>query len=578
VVVERPERRYYPSTREDLIAIIGDAEGHQPPQRLRASGSHWSFSDIAVSPDWFVETNEVRATLYDVIPAALTAQSRQDLLNQDPADPVYSYYHVGAGITVHDLNLRLDRRTLPDADRKWARMPVDAITGPWPGANKRWALPTMGGAAGQTLAGAISTGTHGGDHGLPPMADMVVAVHLIGSGRQWWIERDTAITDPKRIRTLLPGIEFRACTELFDAVLVSAGRMGIVYAFVLRVVEQFGMEQYTRPSSWEDEAAGLRPPFAAFHQKRPGQDVAEATRFLEALIVPYADRHGRHTCHLTTRWTIPVPENSSEPKGPDFFGLLCRHSTITPIVLVLVAVTVLAIAVSWLVPVVGAVLVSLEVLILIGLLGLLFFARVSLGELVARACNLANRLGRSGLVRRAMETVFSRVRPSVTRRDVGYELMDLAETGGECYRADSMEAFFDASTGAHADFLEQDVFPAFVRSAKAGRTVAGYISLRFTRRSSALLAMQQWDKTASLEVALLQGVEGNAEILHALETAALRRGGTIHWGQRNTIDAAAVAAGYPQLPLWRKRLAEIIGNGNAGTFDNAFCIARGLEP
>jgi hypothetical protein len=241
-------------------------------------------------------------------------------------------------------------------------------------------------------------------------------------------------------------------------------------------------------------------------------------------------------------------------------------------------VTGVALAVSWLIPVAGPVLVVLEMLVLLGLLGLLIFARVSLGELVARACNLANRFGRSGLVRRAIETVFRRFRPSVSRRDVGYELMDLEETGGECYRADSMEAFFDAGTGAHADFLEQDVFPAFVRSAKAGRTVAGYIALRFTRRSSALLAMQQSDRTASLEIALLQGVEGNAEVLRALENAALRRGGTIHWGQRNTIDAAAVAAGFPRLGAWRKRLAEIIGTGNAGTFDNDFCAARGLEP
>ncbi|MFC7532443.1 hypothetical protein [Actinoplanes sp. GCM10030250] len=569
VIVERPERRYYPGTREDLIAIIGDAERQQPPQRVRASGSHWSFSDIAVSPDWFVETHDLRATLYDVIPAALTARARQELLDQDGAEPVHSYYHVEAGITIHDLNLRLDRRDLPKADREWARMPVDAITGPWPGANKRWALPTMGGAAGQTLAGAISTGVHGGDHDLPPMADMIVAVHLIGTGgQQWWIERDTAITDPGHVRRLLPGVEYRACTELFDAVLVSAGRMGIVYAYVVRVVEQFGMEQTTRASTWEDEAAGLRPPFGAF------QD----TRFLEALLVPYADRHGRHTCHLTTRRTIPVPEKGTGPHGPDFFGLLCRHSTITPVVLVLIAVTVLAMAVSWLIPVIGPILVSLEGLILLGLLGLLIFARGSLGDLVARACNLANRLGRSALVRRAIETVFNRFRPSVTQSDVGYELMDLSETGGDCYRADPMEVFFDAATGAHADFLEQDVFPAFVRSAKAGRTVAGYVSLRFTRRSSALLAMQQGDPTASIEIALLKGVEGNTEILHALQAAALRRGATIHWGQRNTIDAAAVAAGYPRLGLWRKRLAEVIGDGNPGTFDNAYCAARGLEP
>ena len=37
----------------------------------------------------------------------------------------------------------------------------------------------MGGSSGQTLAGAISTGTHGGDKFIAPLADSVVAIHLI---------------------------------------------------------------------------------------------------------------------------------------------------------------------------------------------------------------------------------------------------------------------------------------------------------------------------------------------------------------------------------------------------------------
>jgi hypothetical protein len=579
VVVEHPKRRYHPTCRADLVTIVRDAEKDQPPRQLHACGSHWSFTDIAVSRDWFVETRDLRATLYDVLPAALTDQARRDLLEQDGSGPTRSYYHVEAGITVHDLNLRLDRRPLCANDRKWARMPLDGLADEWPGASMRWALPTMGGAAGQTLAGAITTGTHGGDHGLPPMADMVVAINLIGpGGKQWWIERDNPITDRARLLAALPEVEYRTSTELFDAILVSAGRMGIVYSFVLRVVEQFWLEQVTTASHWEQESASLRTPFAAFDRRRPGQDVATTTRFLETVVLPYAGRGGTHVCYQTSRWTAPVRHSRPRPKGPDFFALLCRHSTITPVVFALIGVTVLAIPLSLFIPLVGSVLVSVEVLILLGLIGLLIFVRMSLGDLIARACNLANRIGRSWLVRHALAAVIGRARPRVTTCDVGYELMDLAETGGECYRSDSMEAFFDAHSGAHVDFVEQDLFAAFEESAKAGRTVAGYVSLRFTRRSSALLAMQRWDVTCSVEVALLKGIEGNAEVLNTLEVAALRRGGTIHWGQRNSTDAAAVAASYPGLERWRKRLTEIIADGPTGTFDNDFCATRGLEP
>lgn len=579
VVVERPERRYHPRNREDLLAIVEEAETARPPHRLHACGSHWSFSDIAVSPGWFIETTGLRATRYEVIPAALTDRSRAGLLHQAPGEPTFSYYHVEAGITIRDLNLRLDRRPLPAADRVWARMPVDAITDTWPGASKRWALPTMPGASGQTIAGAISTGVHGGDFDLPPMADLVEAIHLIGpGGRQWWIERDVALTDPARLRQILPDVEHHACTELFDAVLVSAGRMGIVYALVLRVVEQFWLEQTTIATTWEQASAGLRAPFPAFCGQRPAPGLPVRARFLETVVLPYAGRDGTHTCYQSTRWSVPSTDSAPLPKAPDFFGLLCRYSTITPIVIALIAVTVAAMALSSLLPVVGTLLISIETVILLVLIGILVFARKSLGDLIAHACNVANRIGRSWIVRRALGSVIGRARPRTTSCDVGYEIMDGSETGGECYRADSMEAFFDAGIGAHVDFVDQDVFPAFEQSAKAGRTVAGYISLRFTRRSHALLAMQRWDVTASVEVALLQGIDGNDEVLQRVQQAALDRGGTIHWGQRNTLDADAVEAAFPGLRRWRARLFEIIGSARPETFDNAFCARRGLEP
>ena len=68
------------------------------------------------------------------------------------------------GITIHDLNDALDGMGL--------------------------AMPTLGGANGQTLAGAFSTGTHGSDVDLPPIADGVRAIHMVGpGGQEWWLER-----------------------------------------------------------------------------------------------------------------------------------------------------------------------------------------------------------------------------------------------------------------------------------------------------------------------------------------------------------------------------------------------------
>jgi hypothetical protein len=40
------------------------------------------------------------------------------------------------------------------------------------------------------VVGALSTGTHGGDFDRPPLADAVVALHLVADGgKHYWIER-----------------------------------------------------------------------------------------------------------------------------------------------------------------------------------------------------------------------------------------------------------------------------------------------------------------------------------------------------------------------------------------------------
>ena len=52
---------------------------------------------------------------------------------------------------------------------------------------------------GQSLIGALSTGTHGGDIELPPLVDVVVALQLVTvGGREIWVERESdGITEPR---------------------------------------------------------------------------------------------------------------------------------------------------------------------------------------------------------------------------------------------------------------------------------------------------------------------------------------------------------------------------------------------
>jgi hypothetical protein len=259
VVVDRPGRHCYPTSLDELVSILAEADGLHPHPQVRACGGRWSLSDVAATPDWIVETQEMRATRYDVVPDALTDHVRDELSRRTGPWRRSSLYHVEAGITIGDLNLRLDRRA-PEADAAWGAMPADRLGGPVADPGRRWALPTMPGGSGQTVAGAISTATHGGEHRIAPLADLVRAIHLVSTGgTQLWIERDEPLTDRARLQRALPDVVPIYCSHLFDAVLVSVGRMGVLYAVVLEVVEQFTLEQRTAVSTWAREERRCPP-------------------------------------------------------------------------------------------------------------------------------------------------------------------------------------------------------------------------------------------------------------------------------------------------------------------------------
>ena len=64
-----------------------------------------------------------------------------------------------------------------------------------------WAFHTLGGSGGQTVFGALNTGTHGGDFRLPPIADAVMALRQArdlytrrGEGVSIWVVPSAAIT------------------------------------------------------------------------------------------------------------------------------------------------------------------------------------------------------------------------------------------------------------------------------------------------------------------------------------------------------------------------------------------------
>ena len=140
-VTATPQSFFQPSTLDELVAIVSQAEANQ--LSVRAIGSGWSFTDVMVSPDYMVNTDLLNATLSETLTgtdysadpvfSALTPDARKRLL-----------YHVEAGVKVHDLHDRLEQ------------IPGGVVLHDGPGGTARshgYALKTLGGSGGQSSLG-----------------------------------------------------------------------------------------------------------------------------------------------------------------------------------------------------------------------------------------------------------------------------------------------------------------------------------------------------------------------------------------------------------------------------------------
>jgi hypothetical protein len=105
------------------------------------------------------------------------------------------------------------------------------------------------------------------------------------------------------------------------------------------------------------------------------------------------------------------------------------------------------------------------------------------------------------------------------------------------------------------------------------------ISLRYCVQSEALLAIQRWPHTVCIEMSSLTGLDRDKEVLDAFEAAAAQAEAAIHWGQLNNRVQADIDQTFAtSITHWRIALAQLSADGKISTFDNDFCMRRGLEP
>ncbi len=173
---------------------------------------------------------------------------------------------------------------------------------------------------------------------------------------------------------------------------------------------------------------------------------------------------------------------------------------------------------------------------------------------------------------------FSRLaRAGPASGDLNKNILDAHDYGLDgAQSGDSSEFHFDATTPNYLNFID-----AVMAAAQKHFPVFGYIGVRFTPQATALIAMQQFALTASVEVAT-----GRTRLLpdlfsdfwNEVHQAASDLGGIPHWGQEMRQTAQQLKLHYGErLTRWRSALGEIAG-GAPQVFSTPFSRDKGLEP
>ncbi|TMU57482.1 FAD-binding protein [Flagellimonas algicola] len=178
--------------------------------RLRAMGSGWSFTKVGVTEGGLIDT----ASLNFSFP--LTNKYVDANYPNQPED----LYFIQCGTIINEINTRLDRKLPPRS------------------------IKASGASNGQTVAGALSTGTHGAAFTVGAIPDFVVGLHVVtGPNSHVWLERASYPVASQEFVDWLDATLVRD-DELFDAALVSFGSFGFIHGIMIETEPQFLLTEH----------------------------------------------------------------------------------------------------------------------------------------------------------------------------------------------------------------------------------------------------------------------------------------------------------------------------------------------
>jgi hypothetical protein len=225
------ELEEYKRVTKELQDLIAEAVG--TGKSLRAMGSSWSLSTVGVTAHRLINTKNL--SLAFPLDAAVISPAYT-------GEPTKVRF-LESGSEIGQINHYLFDRGL--------------------------SLKASGSNNGQTVAGAISTGTHGSAFKFGATQDFVVGLHLItGPSTQVYVQRaSTPVVKPSFADAL--GADLKNDDTLFNAALVSFGAFGIIHGVMIEARELFLLHAYR-----------------SFHKFNPALKTAISTLDFSGLTLP----------------------------------------------------------------------------------------------------------------------------------------------------------------------------------------------------------------------------------------------------------------------------------------------------
>lgn len=253
----RPARVVRPRDAAEVAEVVVEARGQG--QRVKAVGSGHSFTSIAVAPDVQVDLS--------ALSGLVSADRRTGLVT------------VQAGMPLHRLNRVLDRLGL--------------------------GLSNLGDIDRQTVAGALSTGTHGTGRAFGGLATQVRGLELV-------LADGSPVACSGTVRP-----------ELFSAARVGLGALGVVTAVTLQAEPAYVLHAQEQPLPYGDVVAGL-------------DDLVDGNDHFEFFWFPHTERTLTKRNNRVPEGTAPGPLPrwrallEDEVLGNAVHGLACRVGRARP--------------------------------------------------------------------------------------------------------------------------------------------------------------------------------------------------------------------------------------------------------